>query len=258
MKIYQIDAFTDQVFGGNYAAIIPLEEWLDDNTLLKIAQENNYPETAYFISNGENFHLRWFTPAFEVDLCGHATLAAAHVLFNHLNYDQNEIKFTTQSGILTVEKSANNWLTMDFPARKPIAIDIPNELVEALGAQPKEVLMSRDMLAIFETEAEVKALQPDFKALQKVAGLGVIASAKGDKSDFVSRFFAPKANVDEDPATGSAHCTLTPYWADVLNKNDLHAFQISDRRGELNCVLQGDRVLISGQAVTYLIGDIFI
>lgn len=258
MKIFQVDAFTSHVFGGNYAAVIPLKEWLSDEILLKIAQENNYPETAFFVPTDEGFHLRWFTPAFEVDLCGHATLATAHVIFNEMNYSYNEIRFSTQSGVLTVQKSENNWLTMDFPARMPQRIETPPALIAALGATPKEVWLSRDMLAVFETEDEVAALKPDFRKMLEVDGLGVIASAKGKTADFVSRFFVPKANIDEDPVTGSAHCTLIPYWAKVLQKDTLHAFQISKRRGELRCELLGERVKISGQAVTYLVGEIFV
>jgi len=259
MKIYQVDAFTNQIFGGNYAAIIPLQEWLPDEKLLKIAQENNYPETAYIISTENGYDLRWFTPAFEIDLCGHATLGAAHVIFNHLNYSKNEIVFSTQkSGNLTVTKNADGWMTMNFPSRKPVRIATPKALVEALGATPNAVFMSRDMMAVFDTEAQILALKPDFKRMMDVDGIGVIATAIGDNSDFVSRFFAPKANIDEDPVTGSAHCNLIPYWAEQLGKNKLHAFQISERRGELKCELQGDRVLMSGQAVTYLIGEIFV
>lgn len=259
MKIYQIDAFTNQVFGGNYAAIIPLTRWLPDEQLLKIAQENNYPETAYIIETAEGFDLRWFTPAFEIDLCGHATLGAAHVIFNHLNYKKDTIVFSTQkSGKLTVSKGENGWMTMDFPARKPTPIETPQALIDSLGSTPNAVFMSRDMMAVFDTEAQIKALKPDFKRMMDVEGVGVIATAKGDNSDFVSRFFAPKANIDEDPVTGSAHCNLIPYWAEQLGKKQLHAFQISDRRGELKCELKGNRVLMSGQAVTYLIGEIFV
>ena len=258
MKIYQVDAFTNKIFGGNYAAIIPLSEWLDDTTLLKIAQENNYPETAYFIEKDNGFDLRWFTPAFEMDLCGHATLAAAHVIFKHLGYDKNEISFFTMSGLLKVIQTEDGWYKMDFPVQKATPVSATPILSEALGATPLEVLLSRDIVAVFENEASILALAPDFRKMLELEGRGVIATAKGENSDFVSRFFAPKAKIDEDPVTGSAHCTLIPYWADKLGKNDLHAFQISERGGELKCELQGDRVMMSGQAVTYLIGEIFI
>ena len=258
MKIYQIDAFTDQLFGGNYAAVCPLNKWLDDEIMQNIAIENNYPETAFFIPDDNNFHLRWFTPAYEVDLCGHATLASAHMIFNHTDYDRNEIIFNSKSGKLTVTKQENGWLQMNFPALDLTPISASETLIEGLGATPVEVYNSMDILAVFKTEAEVAALNPNFRLLKTIDTRGIIATAKGDKVDFISRFFAPAAGVDEDPVTGSAHSQLTPYWSNKLKKNKLDARQISKRGGELRCEMKGNRVLISGQAVTYLIGEIMI
>ncbi len=256
MKIYQIDAFTNQLFGGNYAAVCPLDEWLDDEILQKIAIENNYPETAFFIPDDENFHLRWFTPAYEVDLCGHATLATAHMIFQHTDYNRSEVIFNSRSGALKVTKQEDGWLQMDFPALELKQIEAPQALIDGLGQTPIEVYNSMDILAVFETEADIAALAPDFRTIAQLQTRGIICTAKGDEVDFVSRFFAPQAGIDEDPVTGSAHSQLTPYWAKQLNKNKLSARQISKRGGELRCIYNGDRVLISGQAVTYLIGEI--
>lgn len=258
MKIYQVDAFTNQLFGGNYAAVCPLEQWLDDEILQNIAIENNYPETAYFIPDGNNFYLRWFTPAYEVDLCGHATLATAHMIFNHTDYDRNEIIFNSKSGQLIVTKQNDGWLQMDFPALDLTPISASETLINGLGATPIEVYSSMDIMAVFETEAEVAALNPDFRILKKLDTRGIIATAKGNEVDFISRFFGPSAGIDEDPVTGSAHSQLTPYWSNQLNKIKLNARQISKRGGELRCEMKGNRVLISGQAVTYLIGELML
>lgn len=257
LSIYQVDAFTDQLFGGNPAAIIPLKEWLPAPEMQKIAAENNLSETAFFIEQGDHFELRWFTPTFEIDLCGHATLATAHILFTELAYAQNTIHFhTLKAGTLTVTKK-NNLYVLDFPSRPPVPCEIPDGLLTAIGGtQPIEVLSSRDHILVYDTEAEISALKPDFVALAKVLQMGLIVTAKGDQSDFVSRFFIPGAGINEDPVTGSAHCNLIPYWAEKLKKNELHAYQVSERRGELWCTLQGDRVLMAGKAVTYLRGEI--
>jgi PhzF family phenazine biosynthesis protein len=260
LPIYQVDAFSNQLFKGNPAAVIPLENWLSDAQMQQIAMENNLAETAFFISQGDDFALRWFTPELEIDLCGHATLAAAHVIFSELNYSKNTIKFSTlKAGNLNVSKE-NNFYTLDFPSRPATPTQLPEGLLSAIGGQktPIKVLASRDMMLVYEKEADILALNPDFNALAKIDLLGVIVTAKGDNSDFVSRFFAPSAGVNEDPVTGSAHCNLNPYWANQLQKNKLHAFQLSSRGGELFCELKGDRVLMSGHAITYLKGDIFI
>lgn len=259
ITIYQVDAFTDALFGGNPAAICPLNEWLPVPKMQKIAAENNLAETAFFISQGRDFELRWFTPEVEIDLCGHATLATAHVLFTQLNYEQDTIHFhTLKAGTLTVSRD-NDLYSLDFPSRLPVPCEIPAGLAEALGEKkPLEILRSRDYFLVYECEADIMALKPDFAALSRIDSLGFIVTAPGDKSDFVSRFFAPSAGINEDPVTGSAHCSLIPYWAERLAKPKLHAYQVSSRRGELWCEFKGDRVLMAGKAVTYLKGEIYI
>ncbi len=255
IPIYQVDAFTDKLFGGNPAAVCPLEKWLDTELLQKIAAENNLSETAFFVKGGKDFELRWFTPKIEVDLCGHATLASAHVIFNHLSYDEKQITFASASGELRVT-TANGLITLDFPSTPPSPAEIVPELTQGLGLKPKEVHKSRDYLALFKSEDDILSIEPDFNILGKLDSLGVIITAEGKNSDFVSRFFAPAAGINEDPVTGSAHTTLIPFWTERLNKNTLHAFQLSERKGELFCELSGDRVKISGYAVTFLKGEI--
>lgn len=255
IPIYQVDAFTSNLFGGNPTAVCPLSEWIDPGLMQSIAAENNLSETAFFVKKNDFYELRWFTPEIEVDLCGHATLASGFVLFNHLNYNEGEINFETKSGRLMVQRSGD-LITLNFPANPPVKVDTPDRLTKGLGKKPLEVYKSRDYLALFETEKEVLSIQPDFKILEKLDALGIIITARGDTSDFVSRFFAPAAGIDEDPVTGSAHTTLVPFWAKKINKTKFHAFQISKRGGELFCQLVGDRVLISGRAKTYLTGEI--
>jgi PhzF family phenazine biosynthesis protein len=257
MKIpcYQVDAFTGEIFRGNPAAVCPLTAWLPDATLQNIAAENNLSETAFVVPRGDEFDLRWFTPTLEMDLCGHATLAAAFVLFTEQKVSGTIIRFQSRSGMLTV-KRAGEILTLDFPSRPPQPCALPEILATGLGTRPASIHKSRDYLAVFNSAAEVRALRPDFAALKKLDCLGIIATAPGDDCDFVSRFFAPAAGVDEDPVTGSAHCTLIPYWAARLGKNKLFARQISSRGGELFCELAGDRVHIGGKAVLYLRGEI--
>jgi PhzF family phenazine biosynthesis protein len=259
IPIYQADAFTDTLFGGNPAAICPLEQWLPDETMQKIAIENNLAETAFFVKNETGYNLRWFTPEYEIDLCGHATLASAHILFTELGHKENEIHFeTVKAGTLTVKRDGDKY-TMDFPSRPPIHIEPPVGLADALGEkQPLEVLRSRDYFLVYESEDDIRDIAPDFFALSKMDTVGVIITAPGKDVDFVSRFFAPGAGIPEDPVTGSAHCNLIPYWAEKLGKNELHAYQLSARKGELWCELKGDRVLMSGKAVTYLKGEIFV
>jgi PhzF family phenazine biosynthesis protein len=252
---YQVDAFTSSVFGGNPAGVCPLDEWLDDIVLQSIAAENNLSETAFFVRREPNYELRWFTPSVEVDLCGHATLASAHVIFDVLEPGADELVFMSQSGPLRV-RCEGDLLALDFPSRMPAELAPDPDLTAALGAAPAALFKSRDFLALFPAEADVAALSPDMKRLAALDCLGVIASAPGEKADFVSRFFAPGAGVDEDPVTGSAHCTLIPYWAQRLGKSRLRAFQISARGGELFCEDRGERVSIAGHAVTYLEGEI--
>jgi PhzF family phenazine biosynthesis protein len=258
LEIFQVDAFTREAFHGNPAAIVPLEQWLPWETMLAIAAENNLAETAFFVRKGDRFELTWFTPEVEIDLCGHATLASAFVIWNELGFEGDEIAFDTpKSGTLTVTRDGE-LMTLDFPSRPAGETDIPEGLAQALGGTPQKVLRSRDYLAVFDTEAEVLALRPDFRAITELGVHAVIVTAPGDTSDFVSRFFAPSVGVDEDPVTGSAHCTLIPYWAEQLGKNELYARQISKRGGELFCKLQGDRVKIAGNAVLYLKGEIYV
>lgn len=253
--IYQIDAFTDRVFGGNPAAVCPLEEWLDDDVLRKIAAENNLSETAFFVKRDGDIELRWFTPKMEVELCGHATLATAYVIFTYDDYDEPEIKFSTKSGILKVTQK-DGHLSMNFPARPPESAEDNPKLIEGLGAKPMDVLKSRDYLVVYDDQQTIIDLKPDFSLLKALDCLGIIVTAPGKTCDFVSRFFAPGAGIDEDPVTGSSHCTLIPYWANQLDKPMLYAKQISARGGELFCEYQDERVEIAGDAVTYLIGEI--
>jgi PhzF family phenazine biosynthesis protein len=258
IPIYQVDAFVLGPFSGNPAAVCPLDDWLDDDTLLNVAAENNLSETAFIVANDSGYDLRWFTPAVEVDLCGHATLAAGYVVLNHLQPDLDAVAFETMSGTLVVSRVGERLL-MDFPARAPAPVAVSQALVEALGATPSEVHLSRDVLAVFDDEASVRRLSPDQARLLALDdGLGVIATARGDTVDFVSRFFVPKAGIAEDPVTGSAHCTLVPFWAERLGKSHLVAHQVSPRGGELHCEHRGDRVIMSGRCALFLTGAIYI
>ena len=254
IPIHHVDAFTDRLFGGNPAAVCRLDGWLPDAVLQAIAAENNLSETAFVVATGDGHAIRWFTPATEVDLCGHATLAAAHVLFA-LDPARAELRFSSPSGPLAVRRHGD-LLELDFPARPPRPVPPEPELAAALGAVPLELHASRDRLALYESAAAVRALMPDFARLAALDLFGVIATAPGEGCDFVSRYFAPREGVPEDPVTGSAHCTLAPFWAARLGKTSLHARQISRRGGELRCTLAGDRVRIAGRAVTYLEGEI--
>lgn len=255
LPIYQIDAFAEQPFEGNPAAVVPLNEWLPDATMQAISEENNLAETAFFVPTNNGFHIRWFTPSKEVKLCGHATLASAYVLFNILEYKQDEVVFSSLSGPLSVSK-AHDLLTLNFPAQPPKACDTPPELSKGLGHQPKECLSHDDFLAVFENEEDIFAITPDHESLKKLGLRGVIATAPSEQYDFVVRFFAPKYGIPEDPVTGSAYTQLIPYWAKKLGKPNLRAKQVSARGGKLFCELQGDRVLISGSAVKYMEGII--
>ena len=255
LKQYQVDAFATRPFEGNPAAVCPLQGWLDDNLLQAIAAENNLSETAFFVPSGEGFELRWFTPVDEVELCGHATLASAHILFEKLGYKEKVIRFATRSGELTVEKRGDG-LRMDLPALPPAPVAAPAALVEGLGVAPLEVLAAGDYLAVFESEAAIRAIHPNHAALERLDLRGVIVTAPGDNTDFVSRFFAPALGVPEDPVTGSAHCTLAPYWAGKLGKNSLSARQVSRRGGNLRCEVTGGRVLLYGRAVTFMEAEI--
>jgi len=259
MKIpfYQVDAFSSRVFGGNPAAVCLLQSWLEDEILQAIAAENNLSETAFLVPKGKSkYALRWFTPAVEVDLCGHATLASAFVILSFVEPAWPSVDFETISGQLPVTRSGE-LLSMDFPSRKPEPAAAPPLLSQALGETPLEVLSSRDLMAVFKDEETIKEMKPDFEKLKQLKDVfGIIVTARGSEYDFVSRYFAPGIGVPEDPVTGSAHCTLVPYWSEKLGKEHLRAYQLSKRGGEIFCHYQGERVKISGQAALYAKGEI--
>lgn len=259
LKIYQIDAFAETIFSGNPAAVCPLEKWLPDETLQKIAMENNLAETAYYVKKGTTYEIRWFTPAVEVDLCGHATLATASVLYNYEDHSGNEIEFySPRSGTLMVRKQGD-LLTLNFPSDTLEKLTLSDELTKGFNYQPVEAFKGKtDYMLVFKNEEQIRQLKPNLSEIAKWSARGVIATAKGDISDFVSRFFAPQSGIDEDPVTGSAHTTLIPYWSDQLKKKELTAVQLSARKGNLQCNYLNDRVEISGKAKTYLIGEIFL
>jgi PhzF family phenazine biosynthesis protein len=257
IPLYQIDAFAEGPFTGNPAAVCPLEAWLPDDVMQAIAAENNLSETAFFVPEGEGYRLRWFTPGTEVDLCGHATLASAYVVFRWLAPERRRVVFTTQqAGPLTVARDGD-LLALDFPSRPAEPCAMSEALAAALGRRPAALLAARDYLAVYDSADEIKALAPDFAALAALDRFAVIVTAPGTgEVDFVSRFFAPARGVDEDPVTGSAHCTLIPFWAERLGKQRLEARQLSRRGGVLSCALDGNRVTIAGRAVPYLEGTI--
>ena len=256
IRMFQIDAFTDRLFHGNPAAVCPLAEWLPAELMQQIAMENNLAETAFYVKGEERFHIRWFTPALEVDLCGHATLAAAYVIFNFDRHPDRLIEFDSRSGLLTVTRSAD-LLTLNFPADAPEKVSASDDLIAALGLPPAECYKGKsDYMLVYSTPEEIEKLRPDMWLIAGVPARGIIVTAPGRDVDFVSRFFAPQSGVPEDPVTGSAHTTLTPYWAARLGKNELTAQQLSKRRGWLKCRLAGDRVQISGNARAYMVGEI--
>lgn len=257
IPIYQVDAFTNVVFSGNPAAVCLLESWIADELMLKIAAENNLPETAFIVKGNGQYQIRWFSPKVEIDLCGHATLASAYVLFAMNIVNSNKVTFQSQSGPLTVTQEQNGLLAMTFPSRKATPCAKPELLEKALGTEVLATYASRDILVVLENEKQIKNLAPDFHLLAQLSDFfAVIVTSQGIKTDFVSRFFAPKAGINEDPVTGSSHCTLIPYWAEKLNKNKLYALQLSSRGGELFCENKGDHVIISGNAALYLSGEI--
>jgi PhzF family phenazine biosynthesis protein len=255
LPLFQIDAFTDRLFRGNPAAVVILNDWLSDDILRAIAAENNLSETAFVIPRSGGVPLRWFTPAVEVDLCGHATLAAAHVLLQHYFPSIETVEFSTKSGRLTVSREGS-LLRMDFPARPAIPVGITQSLSSALHVEAREIWLAGKLMAVLDSEAEVRDFQPDLEGIASLEAEGVIITAAGDTVDFVSRYFAPKLGIPEDPVTGSAHCILIPYWAARLGKNRLVARQVSARGGDLVCEMRGDRVHIAGNAVEYLHGEI--
>ncbi|NWF39726.1 PhzF family phenazine biosynthesis protein [Mariprofundus sp. NF] len=255
LPIYQIDAFASKPFEGNPAAVCPLDAWLPDALMQLIAEENNLSETAFFVATEEGFHIRWFTPTTEVDLCGHATLAAAYVLFECLGFDQDTIVFDSRSGLLPVTREGD-LLLLDFPAQPAEACETPIQIQHAFGIEPVECLRAEDYLVVFELEEDLLLADPNLELLRELDGRGVILTAPSDTYDFVSRFFAPKLGIDEDPVTGSSFTQLAPYWAVRLGCSKLYAKQLSSRGGEVRCELDGDRVFIAGGAVKYLQGEI--
>lgn len=260
LPVYKVDAFTNKLFGGNPAAVCPLEEWLPDDIMQSLAAENNLAETTFIVKEGDHYRIRWFTPTVEVKLCGHATLASAHIFYTELGYTKDEIVFDSLSGLLSVSRKAEGVYTLDFPADKLCPVtEAPDAIFEGLGIGAVPVFKSSfDYLLVLHSQQEIEALKPDFKILSTLNARGVIVTAKGDEADFVSRCFFPPSGIDEDPVTGSAHTAMVPYWAGVLDKTSLKAIQVSKRRGYLDCELKGDRVLMSGNAVTYLKGEYYI
>lgn len=259
LQLYQVDAFTDQLFGGNPAAVIPLSFYPEDELMQKIALENNLSETAFVVPLDENeFHIRWFTPTKEVRLCGHATLATAHVLFSASEKGTKKITFqTNEVGPLTVKKEKDGYYTMDFPAQPPRKVRTPKQLVSALKLEPKAVLAGGDdLLVVLKNESQVRKLKPNMELLKMLRYRGVIVTAPGKKVDCVSRCFYPRFGINEDPVTGSAHVIIAPYWAKKLKKKKLKALQLSERGGELNCQVKGKRVILGGSAVTYMLGEV--
>jgi len=255
LPIYQIDAFAEKPFEGNPAAIVPLDNWLPEETMQAIAEENNLAETAFFVPTGDGFHIRWFTPRKEVALCGHATLASAFVLFELLGYEGDAIQFDSLSGPLFVTKDGA-LLTLNFPANVPVKCDAPDELIKGLGRAPLECCRSTHYIAVFADEQAVLTTEPEHRYLEQLDLRGVIVTAPSVMQDFVARFFAPKLGIPEDPVTGAAYTQLCPYWAKKTGKTKFSARQLSSRGGQLVCELQGDRVLISGRAIKYLEGTI--
>jgi PhzF family phenazine biosynthesis protein len=258
LKITQVDAFAEKLFGGNPAAVIILDYWLEDELMQKIGMENNLSETAFLVKEETGYRIRWFTPTVEVDLCGHATLAAAKVLFDQQDFPGNELSFHSNSGILKVRKASTGKLTLDFPATPFEEVPDPDGVIlKALRVDKARIFKgSFDYMAVIETQQLVEGLDPDFNLLSTLQSRGLVVTAKGDEADFVSRCFYPQSGINEDPATGSAHTMMTPYWAKVLSKNRLSAIQLSNRRANFDCELSGDRVLMSGNAIVYMTGEI--
>ncbi len=259
IKFFHVDAFTDTLFRGNPAGVCILESWLHDEVMQQIAMENNLSETAFVVQKNQVFQIRWFTPVAEIELCGHATLATAHILFTEYRCNKDEIVFQSKfSGRLTVRKEGTH-LTLNFPIDPIKKVILPKDVLSGIGKKPIEVYKGKtDFLLVYQNEKEVQSISPDFSHLVRLRARGIIVTAKGDSCDFVSRVFAPTVGINEDPVTGSAHTTLTPYWATRLHKNELTAKQLSVRQGVLKCRLNNNRVYISGQAITYLVGEIVI
>lgn len=257
LPIYTVDAFTGKIFSGNPAAICPLQQWLPAEIMQQLATENNLSETAFFVKENDQYHIRWFTPEYEIDLCGHATLASAFVLFNYLDHKEDTIHFTCKSGLLEVKKKAD-LIELNFPSRMPLPVKIPEKLFQGFNMSPVLALKSRDYFFVYDKEEDVKNIVPDFIILNQFDCIGIIVTAKGNEVDFVSRFFVPNSVIGEDPVTGSSHCSLIPYWSRELGKEVLTAKQLSKRGGDLLCAFKGDRVTMAGNAVLYMKGEYFL
>lgn len=258
LDFYQVDAFTDQIFGGNPAAVCPLDQWIDPSIMQRIAEENNLAETAFFVKKDKGeYEIRWFMPHDEIDLCGHATLASAHVIFSFLDADLQEISFESKSGPLRVHRTKEDLITLDFPSRPPEKREMPEEVQAAFNHQPLDAWAHRDLILVFKDEEAIRSLTYDLTPLKSLPYLCIIATAKGKQADFVSRVFDANASMPEDPVTGSAHCSLIPYWSNQLGKTELFALQLSERIGQLFCQDRGDRVWISGKAKTYAQGHLW-
>lgn len=255
MRQYVVDAFTDKVFGGNPAAVCVMDKWLDDEIMLRITMENNLSETAFAVKEGENYKLRWFTPGGEIDLCGHATLATAYIITTFVEPSLKEVHFETLSGILTVNKN-DELLEMDFPAYELKKVEVTDAMVEVIGVRPVEAWMARDLLCIVENEEDVRSMNPDMEKVKELDGLLLHVTAKGKNFDCVSRSFAPKLNVPEDPVCGSGHCHIVPFWANKIGKNNIIAYQASRRGGTLYCKAEGNRIKMSGKVALYSTADI--
>ena len=255
MRQYIVDAFTDKVFHGNQAAVCVMEEWPNDTLMMDITRENNFSETAFTVKEGDGYRLRWFTPGGEIDLCGHATLATAFVLFNFYDKEAESITFHTMSGDLFIGRRGEH-IAMDFPAYVCREVPVTDEMEDALGARPKEAYLDRDLLLVYDDEETVRKMKPDFEKVGQLDGLGIAVTAPGANRDCVSRFFAPKLKIDEDPVTGSVHCMIAPYWASRLGKTAIDAYQASARGGEMTCELQGDRVVILGKAALFSVSEL--
>jgi PhzF family phenazine biosynthesis protein len=257
LTIYQVDAFAEKIFSGNPAAIVPLENWIDEELMQQVAMENNLSETAFFVKTDDGYHIRWFTPEYEIDLCGHATLASAYIIKNFIEPPLQEISFSTQRAGLLKASTSDGIYTLDFPSRMPVVCEVPDKLLKSLGVSNAiEILRSRDYFVVLPTEEAVKNVEPDFTAMKGLDAIGVIVTAKGHSADIVSRCFYPGAGIPEDPVTGSAHCNIVPYWSQKLGKTELFCKQFSLRGGDLQCELKGDRVLLSGKCVLFLKGEI--
>ena len=257
MKQYVVDAFTDSVFHGNQAAVCVLEQWRDEELMMNITRENNFSETAFTVKTGEKYHLRWFTPGGEIDLCGHATLGAAYVLFRFYEQDADKLVFTTLSGDLTVMRNGD-LLEMEFPAYDLKRVDVTKAMEDALGASVKEAYLARDLLCVLDDERTVRNLSPDLEKIKQLEGLLVHVTARGRSVDCVSRSFAPKLSVAEDPVCGSGHCHIIPFWADQLGRDELVAYQASRRGGTLYCRREGNKIFMAGKAALYSIDELFV